>query len=389
MMSEDDEVSFYDNFDNKIRNSQKFNFKNLKPKYFSKSKNIKNSDKPLSVNKQTLNNISCPNINYIQKKSKKHSSNMNSASSININININNSVYEINGITNFIKEKKNNDNEIEKYKQIEHENYYDSENDSEDKNICISHAIPYDSKRKSNSMNLVEFLTKHKKDIYTLKNKFVKQNIISRNNILNQNKEEYLIINDTFDKDLLKLNLNERIYMANAKIKMLQSSVQSRNIKLLCMQLDFEKRHTKDKLKKNFHNLSNIIFKYKNQIRNLETIKDKCDRSFIKKEVLVNELNNEDLAYRIQKLNYINKILEYKLIIKNMINENNEEYSSLNSSRLLIDEMITSKNVNISKIQIFEPIISINSIKNKYNFNENYKNKKTEKNRSSNFRKNC
>lgn len=369
------ENSFLYNITNKIFNGQKFNFKNGRVKYLSKTKNTNsNNNNQLSIKKSSIN-TSCSDINYIQK----NVSHINSTSSININLNISNRVYEINKITNFVKEN-NNDNEKESYKHIDHENYYDIGNEFKDKNIYIVHGVPYDFKNKSNCMDLVGFLTKPKKNKNTITTKLVKPKIIPLIDILKQDEEKCSINKNIVDNNLLKLELNEKIDKANLQIKTLQSIVQSKYLKILYMKLDFEKKNVKDKFRKNLHNLSDIIFQYKNQKRSLEIIKDKYDKSFIKKEVSENELNNEDLKYKIQKLNLIKKILEYQLIIKNKTDENIEENSSLNSSRLLVDEKITSKNTNINKIQVFKPIISINNIKNKCYFNESNKNKKSENN---------
>lgn len=241
-------------------------------------------------------------------------------------------------------------------------------NNIEKKNNLLLNSI--ENKKKENKINLIR-LKEEKKEL-----KLFKYNInnIDDSNFL-QNKNKYkkhnsytnIFYNNSFLYDNInKINKKENkskfikdIEEANFKISLLNNMFSNINIKYLYTKI----RDNKKKYKENILLLKNKFKKesktYEKQIYLKKLRLFKIQDNFIHTNKLKENIQKEELLFKKQKCLLIEKIMELSITIQN---QNKNFYLNIGSlilenniDDISTDEMLITKNKNVSKINKFYP----------------------------------
>lgn len=193
---------------------------------------------------------------------------------------------------------------------------------------------------------------------------------------------------DFGDKNLIKWNLEQKISTLNKKIELLKNLLKRRHKDILEFQIFFEKNNTHRKIKKFVlqSDISGADLKKKSFKLKMEKLK--CEEKYISKKKSEEEIKKEKLLFSQEKINLIEKILDYKILImeKNAFNEfytNNDEATIVNDSNIFDNYLNTMEDkIEIKKIE--HKNISLNNVTDEedsvnINFNnvKNFNNKKS------------
>ena len=391
---EDDSTSFISIEKNNVK--YKINsFKNIKSKYYPKSKN----------KFQTQSSENVPN------------SQLSLNPSFSTKIILPNNISKIKSIENYkINDNKNKSFMITIKKQAQHQNKKQLKNENIEGNIEIDDTDEFSDIKFNIKVNKPK-LPFHDKNYYnnSFEDNETEKNTpsVSKNILDNLMKKK---INDKSQKiksnnchkiyrnkscsfennKLIKFRLKQNISILNSKIDMLKTLIKARNKQILSFQVFFEKNNIYKKIKKNYLFSDKKAAELKKNIFNLKMKKLKCEEIYINKKISEKEINNENILNKAKKAELIDKILDLKLLINSKANSNTstnrknefnthntnsnylEENTIINDSNFFDNEenfsYIDSRNNNYKKNNIinqnededfFQSNNKINCIKNK------------------------
>ena len=254
---------------------------------------------------------------------------------------------------NIIYKKKNNlillyDKEKKKEKEIDIKNKILEKNKNKMKDNMKMIFFPYNSYNSNNNIGIKNYSSSN----LFINNKYIHFKSKKNNNNIN----DININNLKLDKNKLK----DKIENAEFRIKLLNNNLNKANKKYLLYKL----YNTKRKLKENIYFLKVNFMKesqyYQNQINFCKLKISKAQEKSININIFKDEIKKEEIIFKTQKIELIERILELScLILKMKTNkiykdtENSISPSENDNSDLSIDEMLISKNNNVGKISEF------------------------------------
>ena len=339
---EDDSTSFVSIEKNNVKN-QINSFKNIKSKYYPKSKN----------KFQTQNSENMPN------------SQLNLNPSFSTKIILPNNISKIKSIENYkIKDNQNKGFMITINKKAQHQNKNQQKIENVEGNIEIDDTDEFNDIKFNIKVNKPK-LPFHDKNYYnnsfdnneTEKNtptvsKNILDNLLEKNPIdksqqMKRNNCHKIYRNKSCsfgNNNLIKFKLNQNISILNSKIEMLKTLIKARNKQILSFQVFFEKNNIYKKIKKNYLFSDKKAAELKKNIFNLKMRKLKCEEIYINKKISEKEINNENILHKTKKAELIDKILNIKSLLLNTKTNSNikshrkNELNTHNSNNNYLEE---------------------------------------------------
>ena len=172
---------------------------------------------------------------------------------------------------------------------------------------------------------------------------------LSKMNIYHNRCKVYKNKSESFSSSYaLKLKLNQNISLMDSKIELLKTLIKKRNIEILSLKILLEKKNTYLKIKKNNKILKNNIDEMRKIIFNLKLKKSKFEDKYINKKLLDKEINKENILFSSKKAEILEKILDFKILLLNNINNNhNSSNNYLDDSTIINDSFILDNEYNM------------------------------------------
>ena len=236
-----------------------------------------------------------------------------------------------------------------------------------------------DEKNKNINLNKNNYLEIKKEKRPNKTNLFNNNNLIFSQNITNKNSTSNIFVNNEYissklkdnttkSKNIKKNKLIKNIEDAKFKIILLNNISFNTNKKYFQFKLENEKKKNKEnllllkkKFKKEEYIHDKLLYLYKLKLLNIE-------ENYINANKFKEDIQKEDLIFKMKKCVIIEKIMEIKIII-HQNKTNNLDYDNKNKTDkssfginndididdMSTDEMLITKNKNICKINYFYP----------------------------------